>query len=138
MLAQSYLLKGHSPQAAVENTLARLKGAFALCFLFEGEEDLMIAARHGSPLAIGYGDGEMFVGSDAIALAPMTNRSCYLEEGDYAVINRSGAEIFGSDGALVNREIRVIRGDQNRIDKDGFTHFMEKEIYQQPSELGAA
>ena len=138
MLAQSYLLKGHSPQVVVENTLARLKGAFALCFLFEGEEDLMIAARHGSPLAIGYGDGEMFVGSDAIALAPMTNRICYLEEGDYAVITRSGAEIFGSDGALVNREIRVIRGDQNRIDKDGFTHFMEKEIYQQPSVLGAA
>ena len=138
MLAQSYLLKGHSPEVAVENTLARLKGAFALCFLFEGEEDLMIAARHGSPLAIGYGDGEMFVGSDAIALAPMTNRICYLEEGDYAVITRSGAEIFGSDGALVNREIRVIRGDQNRIDKDGYTHFMEKEIYQQPSVLGAA
>ena len=138
MLAQSYLLKGHSPQVAVENTLARLKGAFALCFLFEGKEDLMIAARHGSPLAIGYGDGEMFVGSDAIALAPMTNRICYLEEGDYAVITRSGAEIFGSDGTLVNREIRVIRGDQNRIDKDGFTHFMEKEIYQQPSVLGAA
>ena len=138
MLAQSYLLKGHSPQGAVENTLARLKGAFALCFLFEDEEDLMIAARHGSPLAIGYGDGEMFVGSDAIALAPMTNRICYLEEGDYAVITRAGAEIFGSDGALVNREIRVIRGDQNRIDKDGFTHFMEKEIYQQPSVLGAA
>ena len=138
MLAQSYLLKGHSPQVVVENTLARLKGAFALCFLFEGEEDLMIAARNGSPLAIGYGDGEMFVGSDAIALAPMTNRICYLEEGDYAVITRSGAEIFGSDGALVNREIRVIRGDQNRIDKDGFTHFMEKEIYQQPSVLGAA
>lgn len=138
MLVQSNLLKGHSPQMAVENTLARLKGAFALCFLFEGEEDLMIAARHGSPLAIGYGDGEMFVGSDAIALAPMTNRICYLEEGDYAVITRSGAEIFGSDGALVNREIRVIRGDQNRIDKDGFTHFMEKEIYQQPSVLGAA
>ena len=138
MLAQSYLLKGHSPQVAVENTLARLKGAFALCFLFEGKEDLLIAARHGSPLAIGYGDGEMFVGSDAIALAPMTNRICYLEEGDYAVITRSGAEIFGSDGTLVNREIRVIRGDQNRIDKDGFTHFMEKEIYQQPSVLGAA
>ena len=138
MLAQSYLLKGHSPQVAVENTLARLKGAFALCFLFEGEEDLMIAARHGSPLAIGYGDGEMFVGSDAIALAPMTNRICYLEEGDYAVITRFGAEIFGGDGALVNREIRVIRGDQNRIDKDGYTHFMEKEIYQQPSVLGAA
>ncbi len=138
MLAQSYLLKGHSPQVAVENTLARLKGAFALCFLFEGEEDLMIAARHGSPLAIGYGDGEMFVGSDAIALAPMTNRICYLEEGDYAVITRSGAEIFDGDGVLVNREIRVIRGDQNRIDKDGYTHFMEKEIYQQPSVLGAA
>ncbi|RZO34504.1 MAG: glutamine--fructose-6-phosphate aminotransferase, partial [Rhodobacteraceae bacterium] len=115
MLAQSYLLKGHSPQVAVENTLARLKGAFALCFLFEGEEDLMIAARHGSPLAIGYGDGEMFVGSDAIALAPMTNRICYLEEGDYAVIARSGAEIFDGDGVSVNREIRVIRGDQNQI-----------------------
>ncbi len=93
LLAQSFLDAGLAPRDAAEQTIARLTGAFALAFLFDGEDDLMIAARKGSPLAIGHGDGEMFVGSDAIALAPLTDRITYLEEGDWAVLTRAGVEI---------------------------------------------
>jgi glucosamine--fructose-6-phosphate aminotransferase (isomerizing) len=133
MLADHYLSKGQTPPDAVRNCLEKLKGAFGLCFLFEGEEDLMIAAREGSPLAIGYGDGEMYVGSDAIALAPMTDRVSYLEDGDLAVLTRSQVSIEDQEGKPANREIRTIRGGGNRFEKDGYTHFMEKEIYEQPS-----
>ncbi len=86
------LKSGKTPVEAARATLARLHGAFALCFLFDGQDDLMVAARRGSPLALGYGDGEMFVGSDALALAPMTGRVCYLDEGDHAILTREGAE----------------------------------------------
>ncbi len=103
LLAQSFVAQGKTPKEAVEATLAQLDGAFALCFLFDGEHDLMIAARKGSPLAIGHGDGEMFVGSDAIALAPMTDKITYLEEGDWAVITRAGAEIYDAEGRRANR-----------------------------------
>ncbi len=94
----AHMDRGLSPVEAARETLARLHGAFALCFLFDGEDDLMIAARKGSPLAIGHGDGEMFVGSDAIALAPMTDRITYLEEGDWAVVTRAGRQIFDAAG----------------------------------------
>ena len=94
LLAKREIDGGASPMEAARATLKRLHGAFALCFLFDGEDDLMIAARKGSPLAIGHGTGEMFVGSDAIALAPMTDRITYLEEGDWAVVTRAGAQIF--------------------------------------------
>ena len=92
-----FLEQGLSPQDAVAKTLARLEGAFALAFLFAGEHDLLIGARRGSPLAIGYGDGEMFLGSDALALAPLTRRITYLEEGDWAVVTSRSVTIFDAD-----------------------------------------
>ncbi|MCB1337978.1 MAG: glutamine--fructose-6-phosphate transaminase (isomerizing) [Maritimibacter sp.] len=133
MLARAYLDEGMTPVEAVKATLARLEGAFALLFLFDGETDLMIAARKGSPLAIGHGDGEMYVGSDAIALAPMTDRITYLEEGDWAVITRAGATIYDAAGKLANREVRAVRLDATRIEKGGYRHFMMKEIAEQPT-----
>jgi glucosamine--fructose-6-phosphate aminotransferase (isomerizing) len=138
MLARHHLGRGLSPHEAVRATLAELEGAFALLFLFEGEEDLMIAARKGSPLAIGYGEGEMYVGSDAIALAPMTDRICYLEEGDHAVVTRAGAAIYDREGRPANREVQKINLDQTRIEKGGYKHFMAKEIAQQPAVIGDA
>ncbi|NVK60953.1 MAG: glutamine--fructose-6-phosphate transaminase (isomerizing), partial [Rhodobacteraceae bacterium] len=138
MLARLYLEEGKTPVEAARATLARLEGAFALAFLFDGEEDLIIAARKGSPLAIGHGDGEMFVGSDAIALAPMTDTITYLEEGDWAVITRKGAEIFDMENRRVNRDARKIRMDAARIDKAGYKHFMAKEIAEQPTVLADA
>jgi glucosamine--fructose-6-phosphate aminotransferase (isomerizing) len=135
LLAQSYLDQGLSPRDAAEQTIARLMGAYALCFLFEGEGDLMIAARKGSPLAIGHGDGEMFVGSDAIALAPMTDKVTYLDEGDWAVITRTSLEIRDGEGRLANRDMRTIKIDTGSVDKGGHKHFMAKEIAEQPSVL---
>ena len=135
LLAQYHLSQGDSPKFAAQKTVARLEGAFALAFLFHSEEDLMIAARKGSPLAIGYGDGEMYVGSDAIALAPLTDRITYLDEGDFAVLTRNSVEITDKNGALANREIRTITIDSARIDKAGYKHFMAKEIAEQPSVL---
>ena len=115
ILARSFMDAGMSPREAARATLARLEGAFALLFLFDGEENLMVAARKGSPLAIGYGDGEMFVGSDAIALAPMTDRITYLDEGDHAFVTREGVEIFNAAGRPANREVTRIQRDQTRI-----------------------
>ena len=132
LLAQYHLSQGDSPRFAAQKTVARLEGSFALAFLFHGEEDLMIAARKGSPLAIGHGDGEMYVGSDAIALAPLTDRITYLDEGDFAVLTRNSVEITDKNGALANREIRTINIDSTRIDKAGYKHFMAKEIAEQP------
>jgi glucosamine--fructose-6-phosphate aminotransferase (isomerizing) len=136
LLAQSYVAQGKTPKEAVEATLAKLDGAFALCFLFDGEHDLMIAARKGSPLAIGHGDGEMFVGSDAIALAPMTDKITYLEEGDWAVITRDGAEIYDAEGRRANRPVKQVKLDAARIEKGGYKHYMAKEIAEQPTVVG--
>jgi glucosamine--fructose-6-phosphate aminotransferase (isomerizing) len=132
LLTQRHLDQGLSPRAAAAATLDRLHGAFALCFLFHGEDDLMIAARKGSPLAIGHGAGEMFVGSDAIALAPFTDRITYLEEGDRAEVTRAGAVIYDSEGRLANRAESRIFIDSLRIEKGGYRHFMAKEIAEQP------
>ncbi|MGB7241467.1 MAG: glutamine--fructose-6-phosphate transaminase (isomerizing), partial [Sulfitobacter sp.] len=132
LLTQHYMSQGASAVEAANQTLDRLEGAFALAFLFSGEDDLMIAARKGSPLAIGFGDGEMFVGSDAIALAPLTDRITYLEEGDRAVLTRTSLEIHDANGALANRKITQIQIDSTRIDKAGHKHFMAKEIAEQP------
>jgi len=126
---------GMSPAEAVAATLPRLTGAFALAFLFKNEPDLMIAARHGSPLAIGWGDDEMFVGSDALALSPMTSRITYLEEGDRAVVTRSGAEIFDREGHPVDREIETVAVEPSPVDKGAYRHFMLKEIHEQPAVL---
>ncbi|MDD7970304.1 glutamine--fructose-6-phosphate transaminase (isomerizing) [Roseinatronobacter alkalisoli] len=137
-LTSSYLDQGMTPVQAARATLKRLEGAFALAFLFEGEDDLMIGARRGSPLAIGHGDGEMFLGSDAIALAPMTDRITYLEDGDWAVITRAGAQIFDADDRQTNRRLQHINVEAARVDKSGHRHFMAKEIAEQPAVLRAA
>ncbi|MEM6825561.1 MAG: glutamine--fructose-6-phosphate transaminase (isomerizing) [Pseudomonadota bacterium] len=135
LLAQSYLDQGLSPRDAAEQTIARLEGAFALAFLFDGEDDLMIGARRGSPLAVGHGAGEMFLGSDAIALSGLTDRITYLEEGDRVVLTRETCEIYGRDGRLANRDVRTIQIDATRIEKGGYRHYMMKEIAEQPTVL---
>ena len=132
LLTRHLLDQGHTPVQAARETVTRLRGAFALCFLFDGEDDLIIAARKGSPLAIGHGSGEMFVGSDAIALSPMTDRITYLEEGDCAVITRAGATIHDAQNRLANRAETRIQIDATRIEKAGYKHFMAKEIAEQP------
>ncbi|PZQ99246.1 MAG: glutamine--fructose-6-phosphate transaminase (isomerizing) [Cereibacter sphaeroides] len=138
LLVQFHMDRGLSPTDAARETLARLHGAFALLFLFDGEEDLMIAARKGSPLAIGHGDGEMFVGSDAIALSPLTDRITYLEEGDWAVVTRTGATIYDAANRRANRSASTIHVDATRIEKAGYKHFMAKEIAEQPVVLAEA
>jgi glucosamine--fructose-6-phosphate aminotransferase (isomerizing) len=138
LITQSYLDDGLTPREAAEKAINRLEGAYALCFLFDGEDDLMVAARKGSPLALGHGDGENFVGSDAIALAPMTDKITYLNEGDWAVITRTSIEIRDADGNIANREMRVINIDTASVDKGGHKHFMSKEIAEQPSVLANA
>ena len=132
LLAQYFLSQGATPREAATETIARLHGAYALCFLFAGQDDLLIAARKGSPLAIGHGTGEMFVGSDAIALAPMTDRITYLDEGDFAVVTRAGVEIRDHAGRIANRAMKTIQIDATRVDKGGYKHFMAKEIAEQP------
>jgi glucosamine--fructose-6-phosphate aminotransferase (isomerizing) len=138
LLAQSFLDQGLAARDAAEQTIACLEGAFALAFLFDGESDLIVAARKGSPLAVGHGDGEMFLGSDAIALAPMTDRITYLEEGDRAELTRDGVTIFDISGQRANRDIRQIQIDTTRIEKGGHKHFMAKEIAEQPTVLADA
>ena len=138
LLTQHYMESGLSPADAAEKTISRLDGAFALAFLFHGEEDLMIAARKGSPLAIGHGSKEMYIGSDAIALAPLTNRITYLEEGDRAVLTRDSLLIWDNAGHQVGREMRVIEIDTAKVDKAGSDHYMAKEITEQPAVVGAA
>ena len=121
---------------AVMATLRRLEGAFALAIIFAGEHDLMVGARRGSPLAVGYGDGEMFLGSDALALAPLTKRISYLEEGDWALVTRDGAAIYDETGNLAEREIRETELSGALIGKGNYDHFMQKEIFEQPAVVG--
>jgi glutamine---fructose-6-phosphate transaminase (isomerizing) len=130
------LKNGHSPAEAVAAALPRLRGAFALAFLFDGEDNLLIGARKGSPLAIGYGDGEMYLGSDAIALAPFTNIVAYLEDGDSVVISRSGAEIRDAAGSVVERVKHRAPPSSFLVDKGNHRHFMAKEIHEQPEVVG--
>ncbi len=132
LLTEHHMSKGLGPVEAAFKTIDRLEGAFALAFLFDGQDDLIVAARKGSPLAIGHGDNEMYVGSDAIALAPLTNRITYLEEGDRAVLTRTSLEIRNEAGEIANREMREIKLDQARADKGGHKHYMAKEIAEQP------
>src|SRR5262249_9830965 len=120
----------------VAKTLARLDGAFALAFLFAGEHDLLIGARRGSPLAIGYGDGEMFLGSDALALAPLTRRITYLEEGDWAVVRSRAVKIFDAADNEVERRLREAAAWGARIGRANYRHFMQKEIFEQPAVIG--
>src|SRR5215475_8621008 len=128
--------EGRSPVEAVAAALPRLRGAFALAFLFAGEDDLLIGARKGSPLAIGYGNGEMYLGSDAIALAPFTDTISYLEDGDSAVLTRTGADVFDAKGSKVERAVLKSSAAAFLVDKGNYRHFMAKEIHEQPEVVG--
>src|SRR5882672_2385075 len=128
--------KGADPVAAVTAALPRLRGAFALAFLFAGEDDLVIGARRGSPLAVGYGDGEMYLGSDAIALAPFTGSIAYLEDGDCVVVRRSGASVRDAAGQAVTRPTVRSSASAFLLDKGNHRHFMAKEIHEQPEVVG--
>ena len=138
VMCETFLDQGNDPVTAAFRTIDRLEGAFALAFLFDSEDDLIVVARRGSPLVIGHGDGEMFVGSDAIALAPLTDRVTYLQEGDRASLTRSGAEIRDRSGNIANRELQRVRVDPTMVDKAGHRHFMSKEIFEQPTVTGIA
>jgi glucosamine--fructose-6-phosphate aminotransferase (isomerizing) len=135
-VVEDELAKGKSPQDAVHAALGRLRGAFALVYLFEGEEDLLIGARQGAPLAIGYGDGEMYLGSDALALSPFTDRIAYLEEGDWAAVTRRGADIRDASGKRVQRRIQRSPAGSLLAEKGNYRHFMAKEIHEQPEVVG--
>jgi glucosamine--fructose-6-phosphate aminotransferase (isomerizing) len=135
-LVNSYLLKGASPQEAVKASLPQLRGAFALAFVFKGHGDLLIGARKGSPLAIGHGDGEMYLGSDAIALAPFTDTISYLEDGDWVVLTREVGVIYDEQGDVVNRDVLKSGASSFLVDKANYRHFMAKEIHEQPEVVG--
>ena len=128
--------RGATPVDAVKATLARLEGAYALAILFEGEDDLMIGARRGSPLAVGHGHGEMYLGSDAIALAPFTDRVTYLDDGDWVVMTRSAITIYDEKGNKVERPMVKTLATSLLVDKGNHRHFMAKEIYEQPEVVG--
>ena len=131
---------GKPPVEAVHAALKRMRGAFALVYLFDGEEDLLVGARQGAPLAVGYGEGEaageMYLGSDALALAPFTDRVAYLEEGDWVTVTREGAKFRDMSGQPVKR--RVIRSPAGGLlaEKGNYRHFMAKEIHEQPEVVG--
>ncbi|MEA2912066.1 MAG: hypothetical protein QOJ15_4147 [Bradyrhizobium sp.] len=135
-LVHSYLLMGYSPQEAVKASLPQLRGAFALVFLFKGYRDLLIGARKGSPLAVGYGNGETYLGSDAIALAPFAQGISYLEDGDWVVLSRERGVIRDTNGAVVTREVLQSGGASFVADKANYRHFMAKEICEQPDVVG--
>lgn len=135
-LVSEYLKQQMSPQDAVAKALARLEGAFALAIIFTGRHDLMIGARRGSPLAVGYGDGEMYLGSDALALAPLTDRISYLEEGDWVELTRDNAVVHDASNAVVEREIKQTAMSGAMIGKGQYRHFMQKEIFEQPAVIG--
>ena len=129
------LASGADPELAVARTLKKLRGAFALAFLFRDNDGLLIAARHGAPLAIGYGTTEMYLGSDAMALAPFTSRLTYLEDGDWAVITHKGVTIRDGKDAIVERELMISQASALMVDKGNHRHFMAKEIYEQPETI---
>ncbi len=135
-LITQYLRQGLTPVEAAAKALGRLEGAFALAIVFSGEHELMIGARRGSPLVVGYGDGAMYLGSDAIALASWTDRISYLEEGDWVVLGRDDATVFDAEGNEVSREVRTTSAALSDISKGNFPHFMMKEIYEQPTVIG--
>ena len=136
ILVTHFLERGSPPEEAVSKTLARLEGGFALAFLFAGKDDLLIGARRGSPLAIGYGDGEMFLGSDALVLAPLTRRITYLEEGDWVVVTSRTVTIFDATNREVERPICEAATAAAVLGKGNYRHFMQKEIFEQPEVIG--
>jgi glucosamine--fructose-6-phosphate aminotransferase (isomerizing) len=124
---------GKTPEEAVRVVLPRLRGAFALAIAFRQHPDMLIGARLGSPLVLGYGDGETYLGSDALALAPLTQKIAYLDEGDWAVVRRGGTEIFDKDNNRVEREVTTSGASAAAIEKGNYRHFMQKEIFEQPT-----
>lgn len=135
-LATHYLKQGDSPQDAANKTFDRLEGAFAVVMIFSGEDNLMIGTRRGTPLAIGYGEGEMFMASDSYALAPLTKHICFLEDGDRVTMTREHASIVGNDNQPVDRPIRITAQSGATTGKGEYKHFMLKEIYEQPEVIG--
>src|SRR5476651_2376782 len=135
-LVTDEMKKGKSPSDAVAAALKQLRGAFALAFLFAGEDNLLVGARKGSPLAVGYGKGEMYLGSDAIALAPFTDTISYLEEGDWAVVRRKSVQVHDVDGNKVERLVQKSNASAFLVDKGNHRHFMAKEIHEQPEVVG--
>lgn len=134
LFSQNLSADGDLMQAA-QATFSQLEGSYAIALIVEGADDRLIVARNGSPLAIGHGGGEMFVGSDAFALAPFTNQVCYLDDGDWAVVTKQGVDIFAADGAQVSRETIVVDAASAMVDKGNYRHFMAKEIHEQPDVL---
>ena len=135
-LVDDFLSQGFKPVDAVKATLSQLRGAFALGFIFAGDNDLMIGARNGPPLAIGYGEGEMYLGSDAIALGPFTDTVAYLEDGDWVVLTRNSAVIHDKNNAIVHRDAIKHSATTSLVDKANYRHFMAKEIHEQPEVVG--
>ncbi len=135
-LVSSYLAKGLTPEDAVKAALPQLRGAFALGFVFKGHDNLIIGARKGAPLAIGFGDGEMYLGSDAIALAPLTDTISYLEDGDWVVLTRESAVIRNEHNGIVRRDVLKSGASSFLVDKANYRHFMAKEIHEQPEVVG--
>ena len=135
-LLTRYLDEGMAPVDATRATLGRLEGAFALAIIFAGEHELMIGARRGSPLAVGFGEGEMYLGSDSLALAPLTQKICYLDEGDWAEITPGGVTIHDESGEIAERPVRLTANTGAATGKGDFPHFMLKEIFEQPGVIG--
>ncbi len=135
-LVSFHLGQGKTPKEAAFAALGRLEGAYAVAMVFEGEDDLVIAARQGSPLAIGIGDGEHYIGSDAFSLAPITNKVIYIEDGDWAVLSRTSVEIYDMTGNEVERPVSTTSVSAALVDKGNHRHFMAKEIYEQPDVIG--
>ena len=131
-----HLGRGMTPVDAAQATFGRLEGAYALAVVFAGHHGLMVGAQHGAPLAVGYGEDEMFLGSDSLALAPLTQRIAFLRDGDWAVLSREGARFFDGAGHDVQREVRRTVHTGASIGKDGFRHYMEKELHEHPSVIG--
>lgn len=131
-LLDAELATGLAPLQAFEATLKRLRGAYALCVLIGGEDEVILAARNGPPLAVGFGDGEMFVGSDGLALGPFTNRVAYLQDGDYVILDHTSAKIFDPSGKPADRPIKIVPASAVLMEKGNYRHFMEKEIHDQP------
>jgi glucosamine--fructose-6-phosphate aminotransferase (isomerizing) len=135
-LVDLHLRRGMAPVQAAQAAFARLEGAYALAVVFAGHHGLMVGAQHGAPLAVGFGEDEMFLGSDSLALAPLTQRIAFFRDGDHAVLSRAGAMFFDGSGAQVEREVRRTVHTGVAIGKDGFRHFMEKELHEHPSVIG--
>ncbi|HEV2561657.1 MAG TPA: glutamine--fructose-6-phosphate transaminase (isomerizing) [Rhizomicrobium sp.] len=131
-LITDYLDRGFAPTDAAQAAVRRLTGAYALAMIFSGEESLVVGARKGSPLAVGFGADEAYLGSDAFALAPFTNRLVYLEDGDVAVLRGPDVTIYDEEGRVANREIKIANASAGLVDKGGYRHFMAKEIHEQP------